>query len=96
MSKLTIIADMTAKVECIEEFKAELLKLIPPTQNDEGFITYDLHQDNVNPEHFLFYEVWENRELWQVHCKQPHLAAFSAATKELIASSKIYEMTKLN
>ncbi|MEO1610025.1 MAG: antibiotic biosynthesis monooxygenase, partial [Pseudomonadota bacterium] len=26
----------------------------------------DLHQDNENPAHFMFYENWESRELWQM------------------------------
>ncbi|WP_416383486.1 putative quinol monooxygenase [Psychrobacter sp. 28M-43] len=26
-------------------------------------INYDLHQDNKNPAHFIFYENWASREL---------------------------------
>ena len=41
------------------------LKLIDITRAEEGCINYDLHQDNENPAHFLFYENWKSRELWQ-------------------------------
>ena len=63
MSKLTIVANITAKSDKIELVKAELEKLIPITRAEEGCINYDLHQDKGNPAHFLFYENWESREL---------------------------------
>ena len=63
MSKLTIVANITAKPDKIELVKYELMKLIPITLAEEGCIQYDLHQDNDNPAHFMFYENWESREL---------------------------------
>ena len=65
MSKLTIVAKIVAKEEKREFVKAELLKLIPITRAEKGNINYDLHQDNENPNLFLFHENWESRELWQ-------------------------------
>jgi quinol monooxygenase YgiN len=46
-------------------------KLIPITRAEEGCIQYDLHQDNEEPAHFLFYENWASRELWQIHMNSP-------------------------
>lgn len=65
MSKLTIVANITAKAGKEELVKSELIKLIAITRKEEGCINYDLHQDNQNPAHFMFYENWESRELWQ-------------------------------
>ncbi len=45
MSKLTIVAHITAKADKIEQVKAELEKLIAPTCEEEGCLQYDLHQD---------------------------------------------------
>ncbi|GAL10173.1 hypothetical protein JCM19233_1150 [Vibrio astriarenae] len=56
MSKLTIVANIIAKQDKVELVKAELLKLIDVTRAEEGCINYDLHQDNENPAHFMFYE----------------------------------------
>lgn len=64
MAKLTIVANIHAKSDKVELVKAELLKLIPITRAEEGCIQYDLHHDNENPSHFMFYENWESRELW--------------------------------
>ena len=65
MSKLTIVANIKAAPGKIDLVKAELEKLIPITRAEAGLL-YDLHQDD-NPAHFMFYENWESRELWQAH-----------------------------
>ena len=56
MAKLTIVANIKANPDKIDLVKAELVKLIDITRAEEGCINYDLHQDNENPAHFLFYE----------------------------------------
>ena len=54
MSKLTIVAHIFAKPDQIDLVKAELQKIIAPTLAEEGCLQYDLHQDNEEPEHFMF------------------------------------------
>ncbi len=93
MSKLTIVADIHVNPDKVDLVRAELDKLIPPTRAEEGCLQYDLHQDNENPAHFLFFENWESRELWQAHMNAPHLAAYRKAVDGAIADFKIYEMT---
>lgn len=85
MPRLTIVATILAKSNHIEIVKAELEKLVPITQAEAGCIQYDLHQDNENPAHFMFYENWESRELWQTHMNAPHLAAYAKATEGAVA-----------
>lgn len=93
MAKLTIVANIHAKSDKVELVKAELLKLIPITRAEEGCIQYDLHHDNENPSHFMFYENWESRELWQTHMNAPHLAAYLAATDGAVESFTLNEMS---
>ena len=95
MPKLTIIANITAKSDKIEFVKAELKKLINITRSEEGCLLYNLHQDNENPAHFLFYENWESRELWQTHMSAQHLQDYIAATDGSIEIFTLHEMTKL-
>ena len=92
MSTLTIVAKIEAKPESIELVKAELLKLIEPTRKEAGCIQYDLHQDNTNPEVFVFYENWESRELWQAHMNNDHLKAYMEATEGAVANFTLNEM----
>ncbi|MEM9356914.1 MAG: putative quinol monooxygenase [Pseudomonadota bacterium] len=93
MAKLTIVANIHAKADKVELVKSELLKLIPITRAEQGCIQYDLHQDNGNPAHFMFYENWESRELWQTHMNAPHLAAYMAATEGAVEDFTLNEMT---
>lgn len=93
--RLTIVADIHAKPDRIELIKAELEKLIPITRDEPGCIQYDLHQDNENPAHFLFYENWESRELWQDHANAPHLVAYRKATEGAVTHFAVYEMTQI-
>ena len=92
---LTIIARILAKAEKIELVRTELLKLIEATRAEEGCINYDLHQDNENPNLFLFYENWTSRDLWQKHMETAHLAAFKAATDGAIEEIVLNEMTNI-
>lgn len=93
MSQLTIVASILAKEEKREFVKAELLKLIPITRAEKGCINYDLHQDNENPNLFLFHENWESRELWQVHMNNNHLAEYMKATDGAVEEFVLNEMT---
>lgn len=93
MAKLTIVANIIAAADKIDLLKAELEKLITPTLAEAGCLQYDLHQDNENPAHFMFYENWQNRALWQAHMNAPHLAAYKAATEGAVADFTVNEMT---
>lgn len=95
MSKLTIVAHITAKGDQAAFVKAELEKLIDVTRAEAGCLQYDLHQDNGNAAHFLFYENWESRDLWQAHMKSPHLKDFVAATESALEALVIHEMTHI-
>lgn len=93
MAKLTIVANIIANPDKIELVKSELLKLIDVTRAEAGCINYDLHQDNANPAHFMFYENWETRELWQTHMANQHLADYMAATEGAVEEFILNEMT---
>ncbi|AOW13941.1 antibiotic biosynthesis monooxygenase [Hydrogenophaga crassostreae] len=95
MSQLTIVANIHAHPDRIDLVKAELEKLIPITRGEKGCLQYDLHRDNNNPAHFMFYENWESRELWQTHMSAPHLAAYSQATEGAVVEFVLNEMTPI-
>ncbi len=91
--KLTIVARILAKEDKRVLVKTELLKLIEITRAEEGCLNYDLHQDNENPNLFLFHENWENRELWQAHMGNAHLAEYIKATDGAVEEFTVHEMT---
>ena len=89
MAKLTIVANIIAKADTIDLVKAELEKLIPITRAEEGCINYDLHQDNENPAHFLFYENWTSEELLRKHLGSAHVCRYRENTASLIEEKKV-------
>ncbi|MEO1513730.1 MAG: putative quinol monooxygenase [Bacteroidota bacterium] len=93
--KLTIVARILAKEEKRELVQSELLKLIDITRAEEGCLNYDLHQDNENPNLFLFYENWTSRDLWQKHMGNTHLADYLAATEGAVEEFVLHEMTHI-
>ena len=95
MVQLTIVANIYAHADQIDLVRAELEKLIPITRAEEGCLQYDLHQDNENPAHFMFYENWESREHWQAHMNAPHLAAYREATEGAVAEFTLSEMSHI-
>lgn len=94
MAHLTIVANIVAHPDKIDLVHVELKKLIDITRAEEGCVQYDLHQNNDNPAHFMFFENWESRALWQTHMSAPHLTEYMAATDGAVESFTLYEMTK--
>ena len=95
MSKLTVVAHIHAKPAHVAAVKAELLKLIDTTRVEEGCLQYDLHQDDGDPAHFMYFENWASRDLWQVHMGTQPLADYMAATEGKVDEFRVYEMTHI-
>lgn len=95
MARLTIVANIKAKPGKVDLVKAELTKLIDITRAEKGCVQYDMHQDNQNPAHFLFFEIWESRDLWQNHMAAQHLKDYLAATEGAIEDFTLNEMTQV-
>lgn len=96
MANITIVANIIAKKDSIEVVKAELIKLIKITRAEAGCINYDLHQDNENKAHFVFYENWQSREQLQAHMANSHLADYITATEGCVELFSINEMTQIS
>ncbi len=93
---LTISARIEAKQNSIDLVKTELLRLVGPTRRESGGLQYDLHQDNDYPEIFVFYENWENRELWQAHMNSELIKAYVTASDGAVEDFTVNEMTRMD
>lgn len=91
---LTIVAHITAKPDQVDLVRKELESLIPATRAETGCLEYELHLDNENPAHFMFYETWQSPEDWQSHMKSAHLQQVLKAVEPVLEEVKIYQMTK--
>ncbi|QDV58970.1 putative quinol monooxygenase [Rosistilla oblonga] len=95
MANLTIVAHIHAKADQIDFVKSELEKMVAPTRAEKGCVQYDLHQDHDHPTHFMFFENWESRELWQDHSNSQHVQAYRAASEGAVESFTLHEMTQI-
>jgi len=95
MQKLTVVAKIVAKKGCIDSLKGELIKLVAPTRQEQGYIEYRLHQDNENPEVFLFYENWADATCLEKHLNTARFKAYLAATEDLVEQKSVHTLTGL-
>ena len=95
MSTITVVASITAKNDAIEAVKAELLKMVAPTRQEEGCMEYRLQQDNGDPAVFVFYENWKNLACLEQHVNSRHYQAYVAAVADLIADKIVHKMTEI-
>lgn len=91
---LTIVANIHAKAGQEQRLFGELTKLVEPTRSEDGCTQYDLHRNNEDPAHFMFYETWETRDLWLVHKQTPHITAFQDVAKDVVDKVAVYEMNR--
>lgn len=94
MSTVTVVAKVTAKKQSVEAIKAECLKLVAPTRQEEGCIEYRLHQDMDDPAVFIFYENWKSPACLQQHMNSRHFQSYVAAVGDLVADKIVHKMTE--
>lgn len=95
MSRLTVIAKIVARQDCVEDVKAELLRMVAPTRQEDGCIRYDLHQDNLDQAVFIFYETWKNADCLEKHIATDHYKAYLAAVADMVKEKAVHKMTRI-
>ena len=94
-----VIAVITAKPGKREDILAAFRANVPAVRGERGCIEYGAAIDAENalsvqkkwgPDTFLVIEKWESMPALQAHAAAPHMAAYGAKTRELIASRVIH------
>ena len=83
---VNVVAKFVAKPGQESTLKTALTALIAPTQQDPGYIAYDLYESSQRPGEFVLIEAWASKELLAQHLDTPHLNGFKAKAPELLAS----------
>ena len=94
-----VVAIITAKPgkrdEVLKNFKAN----VPAVHAEKGCIEYGAAVDadpalpvqtKYGPDTFLVVEKWESMDALKAHAAAPHMAAYGAKTKELLAGRVIH------
>ena len=94
-----VIAVITAKPGKREEVLRHFRANVPAVRAERGCIEYGAAidadpalpvQTKYGPETFVVVEKWESIDALKAHAAAPHMAAYGAKTKELLASRVIH------
>jgi quinol monooxygenase YgiN len=94
-----VIAIITAKSGMREQILREFRANIPVVHVEKGCIEYapaiDAEgiggfQTKFGPDTFVVIEKWESLEALRAHASSPHMAAYAAKTRDLIASRTVH------
>lgn len=94
-----VIAILTAKPGKREEILGHFRGNVPAVRAEKGCIEYGAAVDAENalkfqtkwgPDTFLVIEKWDSMEALQAHAAAPHMVAYAAKTRELMASRVIH------
>lgn len=87
--ELKIVAIMTVKPECIEDIKPIFQAIVTGSQEEDGCIFYNLHQDINDPTKFVMLEEWDSQEAIDFHNNTEHYKTFKEASKGMIEKSEV-------
>lgn len=79
---LTVL--LKSKEEFTEKTKKILENLVENSRKEGGCLQYDLHQNIENPNVFIFHEVWQNKEIFDLHHSQPYVKYFFEMAPNLL------------
>jgi len=97
-----VIAVITARPGKRDEILAAFRANVPAVRAEQGCLEYGAAidadpalpiQKKWGPDTFLAIEKWESMDALKAHAAAPHMAAYAAKTKELIASRVIHILT---
>lgn len=84
-----VIATVTLKPGCLEDFVQVARPCIEATRKEQGCRLYDLSASVTDPERATFIEEWDSREALEAHLHSPHIALFRTANKPFVLSAKV-------
>src|ERR671910_3828988 len=96
------MAVITAKPGMREAFLREFRANMPAVHAEQGCIEYGPavdaegmggFQTKFGPDTFVVVEKWESPDALKAHAAAPHMAAYAAKTKDMIASRVIHVLS---
>ena len=94
-----VVAVVTAKPGMRERILQAFRANVPAVRAEQGCIEYGAavdadpalkFQTRWGPDTFLAIEKWESLDALKAHAAAPHMAAYAAKTKDLIASRAVH------
>lgn len=89
MSELKIVATIVVKSEYEKEVLSALHNIVDATRKEDGNVSYDLHQNTINPLEYTILEVWKSQQAIDVHNASAHFDEFKKAINGKIDGLKV-------
>jgi quinol monooxygenase YgiN len=99
---IRVVAVITAKPGRREELLAAFREVIPLVRAEPGCLEYGpvvdaegfgSFQAKLGPDVYVVIETWENAEALKAHAAAPHMTAYGAKTKDLIANRAVHVLS---
>jgi len=90
--KKKIIARVFIKKDAIEVFKKLAIELVQKSRNETDCLQYNLFQDVLDSEEFVFIEEYSNQDALDFHFKSDYLNAFVKDIQSLQLKDMIIEI----
>lgn len=90
--EIKIVAIMTVKPEGMNDIMPIFQAVVQGSQQEEGCISYNLHQDIADSTKFVMLEEWVSQEAINYHNTTEHYKAFKEASKDMIEKSDVSKL----
>lgn len=77
--EIVVVVSLQASEGRGDEIAKAFAEAIPPTHEEAGCLTYALHRDTKDPDHFVHVEKWRDQAALDEHMQTPHLQQVFAA-----------------
>ena len=97
-----VLAYITAKPGQRDALLAEFRSIMPLVHAEAGCVEYHPvidepgfggFQTPIGPDSFTVVEKWQTADLLRAHVAAPHMAAYAARTKDMIAARTLHVLT---
>ncbi len=72
-----------AKLGCEEKLKAVLEAMVAPSKAEPGLLFYEIAQYKDNPQKFMAFETWADKEALQSHKQTEHYKVYKSSYEAL-------------
>lgn len=93
---IKIMARISSRADAVAQLREILGDLVGPSRNEPGCLSYELFQDEENPQDFVTVESWADSHAADAHMATPHVAEAIAKAASLLAlPPRIHRFTQL-
>lgn len=89
---LTVIAVLKVQSGKEDEMENALKEVLPKVQTEEGTLGFVILKSQSEPEKFLCYEKYKDKEAFEAHTKTPHFGLLFEKIGPLLAGEPSIEM----